>query len=785
MGKLTKRLDRELTKQLFIFLEDFSPEQRKALRYDALHAHLIYNRKKGKKEASIILRSHLYYLEKQQELDSLAKEWLQLERQIKEVKIVLEGAAPEDRAEMQRMLQKAEESLVDLHASYGLICRMMKEDRLIAPVATNMIGTFRRQFDTLNSLLALIHQPLTGKKYTHIVSGDHFSDFSRGCWPTKDDCMTKEQLFEGRDIEGLAIGDEPITIPTTVVQGEPPIARQPRIVVFKCDVGSGHISATKALAQSLPDCDIQVADVYGDILAQLDAGGKVSPELSQQNVANYLAKNEYYRAMNFAENFADIVVNEKKKKQMEALIEEYVRKENPDMLVSTITLLNGVFVNVGKKLGIPVRVVAPDIGIEHFTRGLTEEQCEYEHFRMTFAYDRKEAKELLGSGVIGGKIPRNLLDKIDDNVGAPVRFGFNLDMSPEVLNKLRSKYQIQEDENVILVSVGGNTTKAALDYAELLTQMSDEQLDRISKQSDRKKFRLICLCGDSQIKENKKLQDKLNAMNGSKGRNDRVTICAVERTTRIPELESLPEMFTLIGKGGGGTVTEAIKKGVPQVYHVASTPLKWELMNMLYGEKKGYGKRFKIPAWKFKMEAVREELATILAQNMETRRKILDGTREVKESKLNFTKNIRELIRGDLKRRYESAPLYLPNYPGFGTPIEKSESKAKGSVLSRIRKIVLRIVFVGVSAAGGALTFTASPLVGLAAGGGAAVAILATAKLVSYLYNRVHSGRKYRVKLPVEVVKHNTREGPKPGEETTADVRVINEAELSFEWKKR
>ena len=776
-GTLTGAMDNDLAKQLVNFFEMMSPKERKDLHCEPIYAHLVYRQAHGQKGAATILRPHSYYLEKQRELDTTTREWLIVEEQ---VRTTIAELTPEEKTEIQEQLKEAEKLLIDLHDSYGMICTMMAKDPLIAPVASDMIGEFRSRFDVLNSILALVHAPITGKKYTHIVCGGHLIDSPHGAWPHQDQYLSKRQLLEGKDFDQYDVGESKLSINEAVLTDSMPIERQPRVLLFNIDVGNGHRSATTAIAQSLPDCIVHVGDVYDDILKEFDFGAKFSEGLSRQNVPNYLAKTERYRALNFLGNFVDIGFNKEAEMKMEAVIEKYVREFNPDVLVSVIPLLNGLFANVATKLGKKLWVVPADAGLSVFCRGITQEHCENENIHILYPYDKHEIQKTLGSQFLGSHPPKGLLDKIEDKSGYPVRRAFNQQVSEKTLNDLRSDYNIQDDENVILIMMGGNVTNAPKDYAGLLSKMSDEQLNKIVKDGSRKKFRLICLCGDTNQPENKKLQQQLNAMNNAKGRNSRVTICARERTDRIPELESLPEMFTLISKPGGATTGEAIKKGLPMVYHVGSTVLKWERPNLRIGEEKKMGQTFK--ATSSCSKKTQNRLVDILATNFETRGKFLSGELEIEESKLNFTEGFRDKLRLGLEKSYEDSSLYLKDYPGFGTPVKVN--RVTKSLLSRIFKVVLRVGFVAVVSTGGALLFSATPIVGFVGGAAVGVGILAVAWIVSLVVHKIYSGHKYRVNLPIEIIKHNTQEGPKPGQDTKADVRVINDVATSFEWKK-
>jgi UDP-N-acetylglucosamine:LPS N-acetylglucosamine transferase len=401
--------------------------------------------------------------------------------------------------------------------------------------------------------------------------------------------------------------------------------------------------ATQGIRESLPDCKFHVVDAYNEPLRALDVMKYIDSELSFEKFFNSLAKHEKYGLLNLLGKIGEHTLPAQRK-QFEHLLLKYMKKEinkdKPDLIISCIPMINPALATIGKKLNIPVLVVTTDLDIVNFTAGLKQEDCAIgkKHFRITAAYDKQNWENILGK-----KIPGYVKDIIDFETGYPTRRAFSVAASAEKVEEIRRTYQIQPDENVACVMMGGNTAEAAKNYAKHLLSMNEQQIEEICGQENtRKKIRLICLCGDIKDDNNRRLMEKLNALNQMKKANHNVTIHAAPGTPKIAELVSPPEFFAMISKPGGSTIGEMIKKRVPMIYHVTGQPISWESGNMAYGEDRQLGKTFKMP--KKITEKSKDELVSVLKEARIWREEIINGTKAVPEADHDFSLNLRRIV---------------------------------------------------------------------------------------------------------------------------------------------
>ena len=317
-------------------------------------------------------------------------------------------------------------------------------------------------------------------------------------------------------------------------------------MLFTCQYGSGHKMATQSIVESLPDCEIQVVDIYDEPLASLDPMRSWIPALSNERIYNEWIKKEKNQLLNLSGKIVPkfLLLQEKK---IQELLTQYISKDKPDLLISCVPLVNSALLSVADELDVPLLVIATDIDISAFCYGLPEDLKENKsHFCITVPYDKTEWNKLFGPN-----FSPSLQASFQYGFGYPTRRAFSETPKQAVLNQLRDEYDIQKDENVILIMMGGNAGHASKAYADLLMQMDDEALDRIvGKGNPRNKIHLICLCGDTSLSENRDFMESLNALNTSESLG-RVRIHGCPGTPKIGELVSLPELCVVISKPGG------------------------------------------------------------------------------------------------------------------------------------------------------------------------------------------------------------------------------------------
>ncbi len=397
--------------------------------------------------------------------------------------------------------------------------------------------------------------------------------------------------------------------------------------------------ASQGILERLSDCNVQVVDVYGEPLSSLDLLWAISSKKwRSEDIFNQLMKKEQNQLLNWMSKLRFTALQ---KQKIELLLSEYISKSSPDMVISCISMINSMLLDVANQLNLPFLVITTDIDISDFCYGFLnhDQLVGKDRFRISVPF----SKTTWGPEY-SNHLPKCVKSSLQYSFAYPTRFAFSQTFDESTLNRLREEYQIQQDENVILVMMGGNTSQAPLYYAKLLLGMSENEIREIvGSDPQRTKIRLICLCGDLSQKMNRTLMLQLDALNQSVKLNKSVTIHACPGTPHIAQLVSLPEMKAVISKPGGSTVNEMIKKKMPMVYHVSTVPLEWEKGNLTYGVSRGLGKAFQLE--KEIDDKVRTSFVKTLAFLFVLHTEIQEGRKIVPEASFDFTINLRSAVR--------------------------------------------------------------------------------------------------------------------------------------------
>ena len=173
--------------------------------------------------------------------------------------------------------------------------------------------------------------------------------------------------------------------------------------------------------------------------------------------------------------------------------------------------------------------------------------------------------------------------------GFPVREGFLKEYTPEEVEALRQKYADQyglgPDARVVILLCGGVGTPNT--FAETLA-------NHYSNQPDAPPVHLFAICGD-----NKQKKDELTARFNAMGDNSTFKGSALPRVND----DILGELFAMgaldperqgqliSAKGGGGTISEAIARGLPTLV-CDTTGMPHEQMNIAFLTENNLGKLF-------------------------------------------------------------------------------------------------------------------------------------------------------------------------------------------------
>lgn len=447
-------------------------------------------------------------------------------------------------------LELFERTLSAFHQECG---RMVSSQLLssLGPYArSTWIGTFRLLFEEVNRAYNSLKSKLTSNPCDlHLTCLCHFAPAANGEW-----------TFNNRVIH------PPRNIDLPNKQSEA------SLLVFTCGGGRGHLSATQAIAEYVRGSfHIYVANTLEETFASSDPIRKMAFNFSQEKLYNHLLKNEEFEWIKLLTSVGPFFLM-LQQERLERLIRLEILRHNPDLLVSCFPVFNGIILKVAKEFDLPLLIIPTDLDATLFAKGIQE--VDYPRYRFTLAYEDAEMRKL---------IERHLPSDRIAITGFPVRSAFNTRPSLEELQAVRSRYQISEDERVLLIVMGGNASQSTEKYAQILAQFEESDLEI--------PLRVICLCGDQMQRENRKMLRRINQLVPT---SSKIKIQGLPAVDDVSDLMNIADV--LITKPGGCTTNEAIAKGLPMIFHAPFALMDWEVFNMEFCIRHQMGARFRMHA---------------------------------------------------------------------------------------------------------------------------------------------------------------------------------------------
>ncbi|MCI0381957.1 MAG: hypothetical protein L0207_02755 [Chlamydiae bacterium] len=470
----------------------------------------------------------------------------------------------EDKAKLKIQLDYFEKELVNLHKFLGKFLSSSIFPIFSETQEAIAIGKFRYLFQEINNSYGKLKEKILEIPCDeHVCCMCHFSQNISEHWKVNNQV-----------IDILAERADSTLFPEMPCTGQ----SNKSILIFTCGGGKGHLCTTKAMSQyALGKYHILIANTLEETLASTDFFKKLLFDFSQEKLYNHLLKNEEFEWLKLITAIGPFFIM-MQQESIEKLIRLEIFKQNPSLIISCFPVMNAMFLNVAKELTIPFIAVPTDLDTGLFIKGMNSTSCDlnYPLYRMTLAYENPEMR-----AIIERTIPK---DKIHIS-GFPVRPSFRVNVTPEMKQNIRKKFQVQADEKIIMVMMGGNAGLATQKYAEIFAAYSDSEIESITDQE----LHIICLCGDQKFPENQRM---LSHINGLQIQSKKIKISGIPATESIAEIMTISDI--LITKPGGCSTNEALAKRLPMIFHSPFALMDWEVFNMEFCIKANMGAKFKM-----------------------------------------------------------------------------------------------------------------------------------------------------------------------------------------------
>ncbi|MEX2304619.1 MAG: hypothetical protein WD595_00335, partial [Waddliaceae bacterium] len=322
-----------------------------------------------------------------------------------------------------------------------------------------------------------------------------------------------------------------------------------KVMFMYCSWGNGHRSVTDALQKYLGD-DYRTTscDIPDEVLIERDPlFNLLGRQHSITTLYNTLVAGDYWGTIRLMKKMGSKPTPEEEVEIQKDLIRRKILQERPDVVVATYARHSKMLHEVAKELGLPFVFVATDMVdcINTWDRLPNDPG-----FKALVPYNIPEMRAELE------KVVGSIEDSRVEFAGYPIRPKFIQQMDKATL---REKYNIADDEKVILCMNGG--VGGDVPWPKLIADSKTEELG---------KSRVFVICGNN--KSFKKSIEKLDV------KNPNVTMTPLGFVNEESMAEYCEIADIVITKPGGATVAENLYKRNFMLLDIRNSKnLPWEL----------------------------------------------------------------------------------------------------------------------------------------------------------------------------------------------------------------
>jgi len=327
-----------------------------------------------------------------------------------------------------------------------------------------------------------------------------------------------------------------------------------KILILTSAGGGGHLTASTSLEAQLKDSyQIETVNVFQDLLGPLDPiRSLTSNKYSLEEIYNYLVPAKNYNILTLFRDVGNWFMQHHHKEDIQQLLRNYFKKNNPDLIISVIPLINNIILDTAQELNIPFILMPTDLDITMYVTNIKNPT--YKQFKICLPFDDEEIMTpLKNAGITKDHVAI---------VGPPLKPNF---FEKKNIALLKSNLNIPENKPAIMILMGSQGLDDTEKYtAELIKLEQPAHL-------------IICFGKNEASKE---AIEKMTIPS-------HITISLVGFTTRIADYMAVSDL--LITKSGTLSVCEAIYMNLPMLLDATSTILPWEWFNHMFIKKHHFG----------------------------------------------------------------------------------------------------------------------------------------------------------------------------------------------------
>jgi processive 1,2-diacylglycerol beta-glucosyltransferase len=333
--------------------------------------------------------------------------------------------------------------------------------------------------------------------------------------------------------------------------------RPQRIILFTSKGGYGHMAVCATLKDILKDYDVTIVNPFEELLSSYDPVKQITcGKLDGEKLYDKMLQGGWIRTLNLLIRRPAMAFIHNRRKHIEKRMYRFLQQEQPDLLISTVPLINYPISIAAQQNNVPFLLITIDADLTHWLLDL--DKCTHRRFALTVGTRTPRiADQLRRTGTPAFPI---------HEIGSPLRPDF---LEPKNKEAILARWTLPANKPIIMLWRGGSGSDQLIRYVRTLLTI------------DIPLHLLVC------IGKNERLITRLKRLE----RDGPVSFSIIPFTQRISDLMAVADILVTQPTPIG--CNEAIHMGIPILIDSSIPMIFWERATIDLITLYGSGKIFK------------------------------------------------------------------------------------------------------------------------------------------------------------------------------------------------
>jgi len=338
------------------------------------------------------------------------------------------------------------------------------------------------------------------------------------------------------------------------------VSKKKKILIFTSNGGGGQTAVNKALSNELKEKYNVVSTLYFPQIAN-----KVDPVswctlgyYTGEDLYNHWQKNGFFSFLQGSYEVSRWYYYAVSPFLTSQTV-EYIEKENPDLVISIIPIVNNAIAKACARTQTPLLIVPPDFNVAFYTQDLRLKSDAKSYVHIALPFDNELSRKSLKENK---KSYKSIKEENIYSFQYPLRKEF---YQKKDAKQIKKDFNVQDDSPIILLMMGAQGSKSLYDFSK-----------EIAKIKSKVHF-FVCAGKNDQI------IPKLHSLYFPPN----ITPHILGFTDRVSDLMAISDV--MIGKTGAISVVEGLYSRLPLIADQTEYVVSWELSHQEFIEEKQTG----------------------------------------------------------------------------------------------------------------------------------------------------------------------------------------------------